>query len=253
MTYTKVPNDLMEVLLSDALNDSERRILVCIARQTYGFNKEFDQISLSQFQKTTHLSRMTVIATIKRLVRVGLVKDTILVNQLILPKYGKPYYIDLNDYQDKLVKLSLLVKYVRPELVKLTIHTKENNQKKVLSKDNRSKTRSVKSKEEKQQDREFIDHILKCFKDVKGHAPTDKDPRQVAWNTIQRLTTLHTKRRQYFDARSKTVRDLWDAYWSWIQQQKSFEGVERLETVKLKMTIWTDALIAKLDQKGGST
>lgn len=255
MSFTKVSNEIMAVLLSGALNDSERRVMLLIIRKTFGYHKPYDQISLTQFQKELQLSRVTVIACIKRLVEVELVKVTLPVKPTILAKNGKAYHVDVNDYENKLVKLTKLVKPTLPELVKPTIHTKERLKKILLDKSNNMVSAIPYSDireedKEKKQRSEFVDRILKDFKTQKGHSPTDDKPRQVAWNLIQLMTTFRKKHQALFDARSKNVADLWMAYWDWIQKQESFERIEKLKTVKLKFTVFEGIFEQQYGQKG---
>ncbi|MBI2601404.1 replication protein [Candidatus Daviesbacteria bacterium] len=118
--FIRIPNELMEVLMSEVINDSEKRILLFIARKTYGYNKKSDQISLTQFENKLNLSRQTVNVTTQRMRLVKLLR---------LVKKGKSrlacneWLIDLSDYQDKLVQLGRLVKYDSDKLVKVGRHT----------------------------------------------------------------------------------------------------------------------------------
>ena len=62
--YTRVPN----IILDDTtLNVYEKAILIHIARQTIGYGKKSDGISLSQFVKATGVSKATIIRTISTL------------------------------------------------------------------------------------------------------------------------------------------------------------------------------------------
>lgn len=112
--FTKIPNDLIEVLTSRALNDSGRRILLHIARKTFGFHKEQDSISLTQFQNKLCLGRKAVVASLKRLQLVSLV---ILIKKGNSKKHPNIYTIDTTDYQDKLVALAKLISFESKKLV----------------------------------------------------------------------------------------------------------------------------------------
>lgn len=121
--FTAIPNDLMEVLLSEALNNTERRILLFIARKTYGFQKNSDQISLTQFENKLKISRPTLVRTLERLKLVKLVQ---LVRKGRSRLASNEWLIDPSDYQNKLVHLGQLVKSDPKQLVKLRQHTKES-------------------------------------------------------------------------------------------------------------------------------
>lgn len=71
-TYTKVPNTIIELMMSNLITESEKQILAFVARKTYGFHKDKDRISLTQFEKATGLSRQGVVDALTRLVKRGL-------------------------------------------------------------------------------------------------------------------------------------------------------------------------------------
>ncbi len=62
--YIKVPAEMLD---DPTLPPSEFRILLHIVRQTTGYGKKWDGISLSQFEKATGLSRHTVITALEKL------------------------------------------------------------------------------------------------------------------------------------------------------------------------------------------
>jgi phage replication O-like protein O len=128
MKHTQLPNELIEMLMSKSLNDSERRILLMLARQTFGYNKTSDNISNSQFAKKLGLSKKTVITTLARLSQVGI---TSLVKKGNINKACNEWLIDLSDWENKLVGIGSLVKYDRQKLVGITSHTKDS-----ITKDN---------------------------------------------------------------------------------------------------------------------
>ena len=122
-TFTQLPNDFMEVLMSSAPNHSEVRVLVYLARKTYGFHKKSDGISLTQFENKLSMARETVSKSLSTLQLVGLVR---LVKKGNSKKAPNIYLIDLTDYPKKLVRLAGLVRFDRKKLVQLVRHTKES-------------------------------------------------------------------------------------------------------------------------------
>ena len=66
--YTAIANELLEKIYHLPINGSEFRILLMVARKTYGYNKKYDTISLSQLSAGTGLNRPNVCKTIKSLV-----------------------------------------------------------------------------------------------------------------------------------------------------------------------------------------
>lgn len=97
--FTRIANELLEeVLLYDYPSASALKLLLCVMRQTYGYNKKEDIISISQFQKHTHLSRPTVVYWLDRLV-----KALLLVKGDKLYKSGFKYSLNKNYHQWKLL------------------------------------------------------------------------------------------------------------------------------------------------------
>ncbi|HUD44375.1 MAG TPA: replication protein [Patescibacteria group bacterium] len=129
-TFTQIPNELMEILMSSATNASEKAVLVFIARKIYGFHKKTDQISLTQFENKLGLSRPTIVAVLSRLLQVKLI---LLVKKGRSKKACNEWQFCLDDYPSKLVKLTQLVKYDKEKLVKYTLHTKESSTKEITS------------------------------------------------------------------------------------------------------------------------
>ena len=73
--YTKLPNTLVDEWMP-IMSPSEYKIVIFIVRKTYGFHKEADTISLSQFVEGTGLARNTVKDAINRLIERGCVGRT---------------------------------------------------------------------------------------------------------------------------------------------------------------------------------
>jgi len=66
--YTQVPNAILD---NTELSHVEFRLASIIARQTFGWHKDTDRISISQFQKKGNMSRSTVAITLKSLEKKG--------------------------------------------------------------------------------------------------------------------------------------------------------------------------------------
>ena len=65
--YTAIANELLEQLVKARIPASEKDIIFFLLRRTYGFQKKKDYISLTQFEKGTGLSRVTVVKSLKNL------------------------------------------------------------------------------------------------------------------------------------------------------------------------------------------
>lgn len=58
--YTRIANELMEVLALTDLNGTQRRILDVILRQTYGFQRKEHELSLNFISKATNIHKMQI-------------------------------------------------------------------------------------------------------------------------------------------------------------------------------------------------
>jgi|GEM_PF-835177 len=72
--YTQIPNVILD-LMSD-MEETEFRVVIAIARQTFGWHKKRDKISLTQLEKLTGLSRQGVVNGIAAGERRGLIEKT---------------------------------------------------------------------------------------------------------------------------------------------------------------------------------
>ena len=66
--YTKIANELLEVVVATPLPSRHKDLWWFVIRKTYGYNKKQDKISLSQFVKGTGIDRSGVCRIIKDLV-----------------------------------------------------------------------------------------------------------------------------------------------------------------------------------------
>lgn len=65
--YIKIANELWDALCRFRIPGEERQILDVIFRKTYGFNKKYDAIPLSQFEAATGLNRGNICRSIRKL------------------------------------------------------------------------------------------------------------------------------------------------------------------------------------------
>ncbi len=72
--YTQIPNVVLD-LMAD-MSDAELRVVIAIARQTFGWHKKRDKISLSQLAKLTGMSRQGVINGLEAGTKRGLIERT---------------------------------------------------------------------------------------------------------------------------------------------------------------------------------
>ena len=66
--YVKIANEIIEALCRVSIGLGNAQVLYFILRKTYGYQKKEDQISLSQIQEGTGMSRRNVIYCLQNLV-----------------------------------------------------------------------------------------------------------------------------------------------------------------------------------------
>jgi phage replication O-like protein O len=111
--YVRIANELYSELYAIPLTAAEYKVIAFVIRQTYGFNKKEDHISLSQFQQFGNISRQTVVNAINRVVKMN-----ILVKTTRLDGICKSLYSLNKDYLTWVVKTTRLVKSNRLGVVK---------------------------------------------------------------------------------------------------------------------------------------
>ena len=71
--FTKFSNELFDQICMTRIPGEARQIFDCIARKTYGFNKKFDAISLSQFEAMTGMKKPSICRALKKLIEMNLI------------------------------------------------------------------------------------------------------------------------------------------------------------------------------------
>lgn len=74
--YTKIPNEILEALYKTNMPLECLRIVLFIARKTYGWNKTEDWISLNQFAEGTGILKANVCRAIKKLIDRNIIVKT---------------------------------------------------------------------------------------------------------------------------------------------------------------------------------
>jgi hypothetical protein len=72
--YTQIPNMIFDLM--PLMNDTELRVVLFIARQTFGWHKKRDKLSISQIMAGTGLSNGGVIAGVEAGIERGLIRRT---------------------------------------------------------------------------------------------------------------------------------------------------------------------------------
>jgi len=71
--FTRIANDILEALCHIRINGEARQVLDCIFRQTYGFNKTVEIITLGKISVMTGLRKSTIIKARKKLISMNLI------------------------------------------------------------------------------------------------------------------------------------------------------------------------------------
>ena len=76
--YTQIPNAIFDLMADEhaVLTEKELKVLLAIARKTFGWHKKRDKISISQLQAMTCMSRASVTAGVKAAIKRGIVMQT---------------------------------------------------------------------------------------------------------------------------------------------------------------------------------
>jgi hypothetical protein len=90
----------------------------------------------------------------------------------------------------------------------------------------------------------LVNHVLEEFYRVYKFYPTDKKPRFVAQNLIQRIKTVTANRLGGELTQDRLLKGI-TAFFNWLQDQEEFEGIQKLETAKLKLNIFIEKLPRK--------
>lgn len=134
--YTPIANEIMEALCSQQITSSAFRVVLCIIRKTYGWQKKQDTISLSQIKKMTQLDR-SVVNGLKELERKNIIfitRNSYKSNTIGFNKnYQKWGVVQATALVQKCAKGSAKV---CTKVVQAAAHTKETLQKKIQKKEN---------------------------------------------------------------------------------------------------------------------
>jgi len=121
--YTKIANELFDALAASRIPGEQRQCLDVIIRKTYGFNKKWDYIALSQFYDATGINKPHIIRALKCLI----LKNLIIAKKG--NKKGSSYCINKNYHSWNLLpKKVMIAKKGNPSLPK-KVPTKDNTTK----------------------------------------------------------------------------------------------------------------------------
>lgn len=95
--YTQTPNEFFDIYLA-IMGEAEIKVVAHAIRQTLGWKRETDEISISQFQKATGLSRQGVIDGIDSAIKRGLMREAG-IGKRGVKRYGLVILVDQSTQQ----------------------------------------------------------------------------------------------------------------------------------------------------------
>lgn len=123
--YTKIANEIMEVLVKTHLRPAEWRIILFLLRKTWGWGKKDDAISLSQFARGCDMKRQNAHRALKRLIDQNIIKKTVINTDY---RCGLRYSFNKNYEQWKLSSYVMTDKRVKiRETIKESVFAKNTD------------------------------------------------------------------------------------------------------------------------------
>lgn len=244
--FTRIANELYEAIMKLPLGGYERRVLDAIIRKTYGYKKKEDYIALSQITELTGISKSHASEKLRNLMNKNIV--TKIGNKLAINKDFSTWKVPEIRKGGKFPKLGKVVPEIGNEkFPKMALQKIKDN----ITKETIDKSIGETPKKEVFGNQE-IERILSDFKKLTGHIPSDRKPRQVAQNIRQIVNSFIKKNNSLFlelRAQELTPDYIFEKFYRNFQLKKYIEGLEKLETVKLKLKVYLDDIEQKLTQE----
>lgn len=198
--HIDIANELAEAMYQLQLSGNQWRLLWVILRQTYGWNKKIDKISISFFQKKTRLKRRHISRLLKDMVKRKIItkKD----NDFIV-SYGFQKNYEFWQLSPKIASLKI------PSPKKTATITKNSTKTitKIGAHKRHSKETIQKTKEEKIQYAEFVKMTKKEFETLK-----EKYGEENVKQIIEKLDN-------YKGSQEKTYKSDYRAILSWVADE----------------------------------
>lgn len=116
--FTKVPNNILEFVVSINITAREFRVIFSILRLTVGYHKECEEISLGKIAKLTEMDKSTVSLTLNSLINRKIITET------SKPDYQKGRIISVNpNTEEWILKVSTVDKISTPTVDKSSTPT----------------------------------------------------------------------------------------------------------------------------------
>lgn len=91
-----------------------------------------------------------------------------------------------------------------------------------------------------------VNHILEAFKSLYGFPPTDRQPRNEAWNLVRAIRKFGKENGRPLN--SEVEIKIVDKFFRWIEHQDWSDGIQGLGTIRRKFPIWRSLLEEQLKE-----
>lgn len=166
--YTPIANEIMEALCKYKMPGECRRVLDCVFRMTYGFNRKRVEISNNQIAEMTGLMRVNVVRSVRWLVSMAILSsikpDTTKGNKSNVLEFNKNY-----TEWSKVVSDTILSQGSIKNCIKVVSKTSEKQNPTIIVKTNKESKQPFRYKIKKTIPSDFhLTNEMKTYADKKG-------------------------------------------------------------------------------------
>ena len=143
--YTAIANELLEEMLKSEWSGQDFKVVLLVARKTYGFHKTEDFIALSQIQQLTGMSKVRCSQVVNRLQLMKILTVTENINGFTKKyKLNKNFdeWLTVNEFINRYRKTKQTVKVLRNRPLRKILTTKETTTKETTTKDTITKEKT---------------------------------------------------------------------------------------------------------------
>ena len=136
--YTAIANELLEEMLKSEWSGQDFKVVLLVARKTYGFHKTEDFIALSQIQQLTGMSKVRCSQVVNRLQLMKILTVTENINGFTKKyKLNKNFdeWLTVNEFINRYRKTKQTVKVLRNRPLRKILTTKETITKETITKE----------------------------------------------------------------------------------------------------------------------
>jgi len=215
-----------------------------VADQTYGWHKDTDKISYSQLVERTGRHKEAIAKSTKSLREKGYIQILDETGKLIKSKEearGKCLY-----YRISKPASSIIEPHKFDNRTSEIEHTKETNTKDLSNKNYLNGEKPPKEGF----GNSFVNEALQEFEKLTGFSPTDKKPRNEAYNLVRKLNSALKLRGK--DSTPENTTQAVKAYFRWLRLQDWSENLQTMGTARRKIPIFLSELPKRRGDNAGT-